>query len=160
MARPALRRSRTSRSTKAAWVALAALVAAGAALRLLLILAYRPAVFANADSARYLHFALESPGLLNDPFGPTGYSAFLCAALPAVAAMVVVFGAYAIDVAAQDGKSGLTDLSGWNTYARAAPFAKCSEFTPPDGTGVLCETRPPKFRHGTIFYLWRSASPA
>jgi hypothetical protein len=293
MARLALRRSRTSRSTDLAYAALAALVAAGAALRVLLIADYRPAVFANADSARYIHFALEPPGLLNDPFGPTGYSAFLrfahwvsphvqftivlqhalgiCAALllygavrrlgagpwpallapavlllsgdqvyvehtvlteaafipllcaglycvarsttsprrrtwwlagggallamaalvrtvglvvlpiailwlllsararwllrlravlPALAAMVVVIGAYSIDVAAQDGQSGLTDLSGWNTYARAAPFAKCSGFTPPDGTGVLCETTPPRLRHGTIFYLWRAGSPA
>src|SRR2546421_4383055 len=77
MGRLGLLRSRTSRSTSAAWVALAALVVAGAALRVLLIAAYRPAVFANADSARYIHFALEPPGLLNDPFGPTGYSAFL-----------------------------------------------------------------------------------
>src|SRR5437763_14315310 len=80
MARLGRLRSRTSRSTSAAWVALAALVAAGAALRVLLIAAYRPAVFANADSARYIHFALEPPGLLNDPFGPTGYSEFLRAA--------------------------------------------------------------------------------
>src|SRR2546421_6795180 len=77
MGRLGLLRSRTSRSTSAAWVALAALVAAGAALRVLLMADYRPAVFANADSARYIHFALEPPGLLNDPFGPTGYSAFL-----------------------------------------------------------------------------------
>src|SRR3989442_15579963 len=80
MARLGLRRSRTSRSTELAWAALAALVAAGVALRVLLVADYRPAVFANADSARYIHFALEPPGLLNDPFGPTGYSAFLRAA--------------------------------------------------------------------------------
>src|SRR5438128_8270277 len=77
MARLGLRRSRTSRSTELALAALAALVAAGVALRVLLVADYRPAVFSNADSARYIHFALESPGLLNDPFGPTGYSAFL-----------------------------------------------------------------------------------
>src|SRR5437762_8617408 len=77
MARLGLRRSRTSRSIEPAYVALAALVAAGVALRVLLIADYRPAVFATADPARYIHFALEPPGLLNDPFGPTGYSAFL-----------------------------------------------------------------------------------
>src|ERR671932_1177220 len=78
MARLGLRRSRTYRSTElAAYAALAALVAAGVALRVLLMAGYQPAMLANADSARYIHFALEPPGLLNDPFGPTGYSAFL-----------------------------------------------------------------------------------
>src|SRR5256885_4278483 len=80
MATLAPRRSRTSLSISARsapLVVLAALVAAGVALRGLLIADYRPAVFANADSARYIHFALEPPGLLNDPFGPTGYSLFL-----------------------------------------------------------------------------------
>jgi hypothetical protein len=84
----------------------------------------------------------------------------LRAALPAAAAMVAVIGVYAIDVAAQDGQSGLTDLGGWNSYARAAPFARCSEFTPPDGTAVLCERTPPKARPGTLFYLWKTGSPA
>jgi hypothetical protein len=82
------------------------------------------------------------------------------AALPALAPMVIVLGAYSILVAAQDGQSGLTDLSGWNTYARAAPFADCNDFTPPDGTGVVCETTPPVHRRGTLFYLWRPNSPA
>jgi 4-amino-4-deoxy-L-arabinose transferase-like glycosyltransferase len=293
MARLGLLRSRTSRSIEPAFVALAALVAAGVALRVLLVADYRPAVFSNADSGRYIHFALEPPGLLNDPFGPTGYSLFLrvahwisphigftivlqhvlgiasalllygavrrlgcprwpallapavlllsgeqvyvehtiltesafipllcgglyCVArstdslhrrdawlvaagallasaalvrtvglvvlpivlvwlllsararwllrlravLPALVPMVVVLGVYAILVAAQDGQSGLTDLSGWNTYARAAPFAECKDFTPPDGTAVVCETTPPAQRRGTLFYLWRKDSPA
>src|SRR5690242_16461669 len=78
MARRALRRSRTYRSTDvAAYAVLAVLLAAGVALRVLLMADYRPAVLANADSARYMHFALEPPGVLNDPFGPTGYSFFL-----------------------------------------------------------------------------------
>src|SRR4051794_31638146 len=293
MATLAPRRSRTSLSIEPAFVALGALVAAGVALRVVLIADYRPAVFSNADSARYIHFALEPPGLLNDPFGPTGYSAFLrfahwidphvgftivlqhllgigaalllygavrrlvcprwpaliapavlllsgdevyvehtlltetafipllcgglyCvaratsspsrrawwlaaggallasaalvrtvglvvlpivlvwlllsararwplrlrAALPAAAAMVAVIGGYAAAVAAQDGQSGLTDLGGWNSYARAAPFAKCSDFTPPAGTAVLCQTTPPNARPGTLFYLWKAGSPA
>src|SRR5947208_17067973 len=77
MATLAPRRSKTSLSISAPLVVLAALVAAGVALRVLLVVDYRPAVLANADSARYIHVALEPPGLLNDPFGPTGYSAFL-----------------------------------------------------------------------------------
>jgi 4-amino-4-deoxy-L-arabinose transferase-like glycosyltransferase len=294
MARLGLRRSRTYRSTEpAAYAVLAALVAAGVALRVLLVADYRPAALANADSARYIHFALEPPGILNDPFGPTGYSFFLrvahwisphigftiavqhllgiaaalllygavrrlgaplwpaliapavvllsgdqayvehtilteaafipllcgglyCtarattsarrrdwwlagggallasaalvrtvglvllpivivwlllaararwplrlrAALPALAAMAVVIGGYAILVAAQSGQSGLTDLAGWNTYARAAPFADCGKFTPPSGTAALCESTPPSRRPGTLFYLWKAESPA
>src|SRR5437763_17169148 len=77
MATFAPRRSRTSLSIEPALVALGALVAAGVALRVLIVADYRPAVFANADSARYIHFAIEPPGLLNDPFGPTRYSPFL-----------------------------------------------------------------------------------
>src|SRR4051794_19637631 len=294
MARLGLRTSRTYRSIDvAAYAVLAVLVAAGVALRVLLMADYRPAALANADSARYLHFALEPPGLLNDPFGPTGYSLFLrvahwisphvqftivlqhllgicsalllygtarrlgaprwpaliapavlllsgdqayvehtilteaafipllcgglyCiaratesaqrrawwlagggallasaalvrtvglvvlpivilwlllsararwslrlrAALPAFGAMVAVIAVYAVGVVAQDGQSGLTDLGGWNTYARSAPFARCSEFTPPKGTAALCEQTPPRARFGTLFYLWKSGSPA
>jgi hypothetical protein len=56
---------------------LIALVAAGAALRVFLMLEYRPAVFSNADSARFLHFAGRGDGLFQDHFGPSGYVAFL-----------------------------------------------------------------------------------
>ena len=33
-------------------------------------------------------------------------------------------------------------MSGWNLYARVAPFADCRKFTPPDGTAILCEATP------------------
>ena len=56
---------------------LALLVLAGLALRTLLMVAYRPAVLSNADSARFLHFAHYSNGLFEDHFGPSGYAAVL-----------------------------------------------------------------------------------
>lgn len=58
-------------------VALALLLAAGAAARLWLMLDYRPAYLASNDSARFLHFAHRDGGLFEDTFGPTGYVAFL-----------------------------------------------------------------------------------
>ncbi|MFL5780598.1 MAG: hypothetical protein ACJ760_04725, partial [Thermoleophilaceae bacterium] len=53
------------------------LVAAGVALRALLMVDYRPAVLSNPDSARFLHFAHYPGGLFDDHFGPSGYAAFL-----------------------------------------------------------------------------------
>ena len=49
---------------------------------------------------------------------------------------------------------GLVDMSGWNLYARVAPFADCRKFTPPEGTAILCEERPPANRPGPFGYLW------
>jgi hypothetical protein len=45
-------------------------------------------------------------------------------------------------------------MSGWNLYARAAPFADCRRFTPPEGTAVLCDERPPAKRPGPFGYVW------
>jgi len=49
---------------------------------------------------------------------------------------------------------GLTDMSGWNLYSRVAPFADCAKFTPPEGTAILCEERPPSKRPGPFGYVW------
>ena len=49
---------------------------------------------------------------------------------------------------------GLTDMSGWNLYARVAPFADCGKFNPPEGTAVLCDERPPSQRPGPFGYIW------
>ncbi len=49
-------------------------------------------------------------------------------------------------VIAQHDKTGYTGLTpragSWNLYARVAPFADCTKFTPPKGTQMLCETTP------------------
>ena len=49
---------------------------------------------------------------------------------------------------------GLTDMGGWNLYARVAPFADCRKFAPPEGTAILCEERPPANRPAPFGYVW------
>jgi hypothetical protein len=61
--------------------------------------------------------------------------------------------------AAQTGTFGLTDGSGWTSYARAAPFADCRVFTPPPGTAGLCESTDARDRRGPDFYAWDTRSP-
>jgi hypothetical protein len=84
----------------------------------------------------------------------------LAAAAVAASASAVVIGGYAGLAAIDGGTAGMTDLSGWNTYGRAAPFADCSRFTPPKGTRFLCQTAPESKRPGSLFYLWYHGSPA
>jgi hypothetical protein len=76
------------------------------------------------------------------------------------AAAALVLGAYVALVAIDDGTTGFTDVSGWSMYARAAPFADCSRFDPPEGTRFLCEDTPAAERPGSLFYLWFDGSPA
>jgi 4-amino-4-deoxy-L-arabinose transferase-like glycosyltransferase len=73
------------------------------------------------------------------------------AALVAGVLVLVVYAGF------QDRSQGTWSLgrtSGWGLYSRVAPFADCSEFTPPDGTRFLCETTPPDQRSGPDFYGW------
>jgi hypothetical protein len=76
--------------------------------------------------------------------------------LPAAA----VIGAYAALAALDDGTTGMSDVSGWNIYGRAAPFADCTRFTPPKGTRFLCQSSRASDRPGSLFYLWFEGSPA
>jgi Dolichyl-phosphate-mannose-protein mannosyltransferase len=55
---------------------------------------------------------------------------------------------------------GLGPSPGWLLYARAAEFADCRRFTPPAGTEVLCEDRPPSERPGMPYYQSDPSSPA
>lgn len=73
------------------------------------------------------------------------------AVLPACA----VFGSYVVAWKTSGGEYlGLADMSGWNLYSRVAPFADCKQFTPPPGTEILCESRPPDSRPGPFGYVW------
>lgn len=77
--------------------------------------------------------------------------ALLAAAVPGL----VVLGVYATVFELADGKRlGLANMSGWNMYARVAPFADCTQFTPPPGTRRLCESTPPAERVGSLGYQW------
>jgi hypothetical protein len=63
---------------------------------------------------------------------------------------------------AASGLSGLTTNGNWALYGRVAPWADCTKFTPPPGTGALCETTPPSqrgYRDGG-YYLFSPESPA
>jgi hypothetical protein len=84
----------------------------------------------------------------------------LLAAGAVAGAAALVIGAYVALAAIDDGTTGMSDVSGWNMYGRAAPFADCDRFDPPEGTRFLCERRPASARPGSLFYLWFDGSPA
>jgi hypothetical protein len=73
----------------------------------------------------------------------------------AVLPATVVFGLYVTAFEVSDGKYlGMTNMSGWNLYSRVAPFADCTQFTPPAGTQQLCETTATGERDGSLGYEW------
>lgn len=64
---------------------------------------------------------------------------------------------------AATGLSGLTTNGNWNIYGRVAPWADCSDFTPPAGTRALCQYTPASQRgwqDNSEYYIYSSASPA
>jgi hypothetical protein len=78
----------------------------------------------------------------------------LFALAPAIA---IVIG-YAALASTTGRYTGLTDMSGWNLYARTAPFADCSRFRPPRELAVLCQRQ--TARPGPYFYLYGPGDPA
>jgi len=83
--------------------------------------------------------------------------------LPAVA-LVLAAGAVLLVYAGAQYRAtdyfGFTEGRGWALYARVAPFADCSAFTPPAGTRVLCEKTDARTRMGPDHYMWDEDSPA
>jgi hypothetical protein len=72
-----------------------------------------------------------------------------------------VFGLYLFAFQVSGGRYlGLSDMKGWNLYARIAPFVQCDRFDVPDGAQVLCESTPPADRPGSFFYSQGFKSPA
>jgi hypothetical protein len=49
---------------------------------------------------------------------------------------------------------------GWNLYTRAATFADCSKFTPPEHTRLLCPTEPLDHRMSQNGFEYSESSPA
>ena len=80
-------------------------------------------------------------------------------ALAGAAAALVVLG-YFVAHEAENGYFGFTDGSGRVLLGRVSPFADCTEFTPPEGSEVLCEDRPSEKRPGSDYYIWDGGSPA
>ena len=75
------------------------------------------------------------------------------AAVAAGAAIVLAI--YAGAFQASGGRyAGISDMSGWYQYSRVAPFADCSQFTPPEGTKQFCDKSEISKRPGPVFYIW------
>ena len=94
---------------------------------------------------------LGRPGSVRAGWRPAG-------ALCATAAVALV--AYATASSAINGRFEVAPAQGWHLYGRAAPFADCTRFDPPEGTEPLCEARPPERRPGLDFYLFDGTAPA
>ncbi|MGH2781955.1 MAG: hypothetical protein ACRDLA_11235, partial [Thermoleophilaceae bacterium] len=77
-----------------------------------------------------------------------------------LAATLVVLGAYVVAQESETGYTGLTRAGDWNLYGRVGPFADCEQFTPPDGTRVLCEETPEGERPGPNSYIFGPGTPA
>ncbi len=98
--------------------------------------------------------ALVTLGWVRGSFVMRG-KALLAALVPAL----IVLGLYVSAFELNHGQYlGLSDMTGWNLYARVAPFADCSMFTPPPGTRRLCESTPPSQRYGSLGYEWDASS--
>jgi 4-amino-4-deoxy-L-arabinose transferase-like glycosyltransferase len=80
------------------------------------------------------------------------------AAVAAGAAVVLV--GFAGANAISRGGFELGPSQGWHLYSRAASFADCELFTPPEGTEGLCERKPPEKRLGGSWYTYNPKSPA
>jgi 4-amino-4-deoxy-L-arabinose transferase-like glycosyltransferase len=89
-----------------------------------------------------------------------GWGRRLAGAGAAAVAFAALLLGYAALQDSQNGHFGLTQGSGWSTYARSAPFADCRVFDPPAGTEQLCDARDARERPGPDFYAWDAASPA
>jgi len=83
--------------------------------------------------------------------------AVLCAAVS-----LVVVGGYIEWREQESGLSGLTTNGNWNLYARVAPWADCSKFSPPAGTEALCDPTPVAQRtmRSGESYIYDASSPA
>jgi hypothetical protein len=77
------------------------------------------------------------------------------AALAIVAMILAYVGAQGLVT----GYWGYLRYGGWNLYARVATFADCSQFTPPEGTRVLCPTEPLGHRMSQNGFEYSESSP-
>jgi Dolichyl-phosphate-mannose-protein mannosyltransferase len=97
--------------------------------------------------------------LLASARGSRGWRRWAGPAAAAAGAATVLLG-FAVANATFGQRLGIGPSPGWYLYARAAQFADCNEFTPPDGTEVLCEETPPAQRRGARYYVFDPSAPA
>lgn len=98
--------------------------------------------------------------LLSQPWSSKSRPVNLRSALTVLGVSFVMLLAFATANAALGERFGLGASPGWYLYARAAQFADCTKFTPPQGTDVLCEGRPAGERQGTRYYSFDRTAPA
>ena len=91
--------------------------------------------------------------------GARGWRRWECPVSAAAGAAVVLVG-FAVANATFGQRFGIGPSPGWYLYARAAQFADCDKFTPPEGTEFLCEKTPPAQRHGERYYVFDPSAPA
>jgi hypothetical protein len=101
-----------------------------------------------------LALAVQPPGQLRN------WRARWRAPLAAALGAGVILLAYATANSAFGSHFGIAPSPGWYLYGRVAQFADCKQFTPPRGTRVLCDRRPPSRRPGSFIYLFDERSPA
>jgi hypothetical protein len=101
-----------------------------------------------------LVLAVQPPGRLSN------WRARWRAPLAAALGAGLILLAYATANSAYGSRFGITPSPGWYLYGRVAQFADCKQFTPPPGTRVLCDRRPPGRRPGSFTYLFNETSPA
>jgi hypothetical protein len=80
-------------------------------------------------------------------------------AVAVVAPAAVIVFSYSVIAHADNGYAGLTDMRGFNLYARVGQFANCHDFSPPEGASNLCEYTSPNNRYGPFYYTYGVDSP-
>ncbi len=77
-----------------------------------------------------------------------------------LAPVLIMLVAYLIPQHAVTGSWSLTRATSFAFYARMAPIADCSRFTPPSGTSKLCQRDDPRRRPDANWYIFNVQSPA
>ena len=109
----------------------------------------------NSGVSPLLPFVVLVPLMMRAPVRRR-LSAATAVAVPAVALLL----AYMAAQNAATSYFGLVPSSGFNQYARAAPFAHRRAFDPPTGTEALCERTDVRERYGGDYYAWDPRAPA
>jgi hypothetical protein len=76
-----------------------------------------------------------------------------------IAPVAILVGGYALLASEVGGYAGLSEMGGFNLYARIGEFAECRKFTPPKGTADLCESTPVDARSGPFYYSYGADAP-
>jgi hypothetical protein len=98
--------------------------------------------------------------LIGAPAARAGVRSCLRPALALVATFAVLLLGFAAASDAFGHRFAISPSPGWYLYGRVAQFADCRDFTPPPGTGALCQRARPSRRPGAYTYMFTLQSPA